>query len=132
MRVLHAIHDFLPRHRAGSEIYCLHLCQALQERGTEVHVLCAEYDPRRPQGQLAWRVTEGVSVTEVTNNWAFADFAESWASPALDVRLGQVLDMLQPDVLHVHNLLNLSLRLPELAQRRGVPVVATLHDYTLV
>ena len=28
-RVLHAIHDFLPRHRAGSEIYAWELCRAL-------------------------------------------------------------------------------------------------------
>jgi len=97
-----------------------------------VHVLCAEYDPRRPHGELVWRAVEGVGVTELINNWAVADFAESYSSPALDRRLGDVLDMLQPDVLHVHNLLNLSFELPALARRKGIPVVATLHDYTLV
>ena len=132
MRALHAIHDFLPRHRAGSEIYCLELCRALQRRDTAVHVLCADYDPRRPHGELVWRAVEGVGVTELINNWAFASFAESYASPALDRRLSSVLDMLQPDLLHVHNLLNLSFELPQMARRRGIPVVATLHDYTLV
>jgi len=68
VRVLHAIHDFLPRHQAGSEIYCLHLCQALQERGTATHVLCAEYDPARPHLVLDWRVVDGVGVTELINN----------------------------------------------------------------
>src|SRR5262249_60326820 len=38
----------------------------------------------------------------------------------------------RPDVLHLHNLLNLSLEVPSLARRRRIPVVATLHDYTLV
>ncbi|HXT20589.1 MAG TPA: glycosyltransferase [Thermoanaerobaculia bacterium] len=132
MRVLHAIHDFLPRHLAGSEIYCLRLCQALQERGIATHVLCAEYDPARPHLALDWRAVEGVGVTEMINNWAFGSFAESYASPALDRRLAQVLDIVQPDVLHVHNLLNLSFRLPALARARGIPTVATLHDYTLV
>jgi len=132
MRVLHAIHDFLPRHQAGSEIYCFELCRALQARGLGVHVLCAEYDPAREHGLLAWRAHDGIGVTEVINNWVFAGFAESYASPLLGRRLGQVLDVVQPDVLHVHNLLNLSLELPALARERGVPVVATLHDYTLV
>jgi glycosyltransferase involved in cell wall biosynthesis len=132
VRVLHAIHDFLPRHRAGSEIYCLRLCQALQARGVATHVLCAEYDPARPHLALDWRAVDGVGVTEVVNNWAFASFAESYAPPALDRRLAQVLDVVQPDVLHVHNLLNLSFNLPALARARGIPVVATLHDYTLV
>jgi len=27
VRILHAIHDFLPRHRAGSEIYAAELCR---------------------------------------------------------------------------------------------------------
>jgi glycosyltransferase involved in cell wall biosynthesis len=132
MRVLHAIHDFLPRHQAGSEIYCLELCRALQARGVGVHVLCAEYDPAREHGQLAWRAQDGLGVTEVINNWAFTSFADTYASPLLGRRLGQVLDIVQPDVLHVHNLLNLSLDLPAQAQERGIPVVATLHDYTLV
>ncbi|HEV8238677.1 MAG TPA: glycosyltransferase [Thermoanaerobaculia bacterium] len=132
MRVLHAIHDFLPRHRAGSELYCLELCLALQRLGTATHVLCADYDPRRPHGELVWRAFEGVGVTELINNWAFAGFAESYASPAIERRLSAVLDMLQPDLLHVHNLLNLSFALPAMARRRGIPVVATLHDYTLV
>jgi glycosyltransferase involved in cell wall biosynthesis len=43
-----------------------------------------------------------------------------------------VLDELRPDVLHLHSLLNLSFDVPALAKRRGIPVVATLHDYTLV
>ena len=38
----------------------------------------------------------------------------------------------QPDVLHVHNLLNLSFDLPRQARARGARVVGTLHDYTLV
>jgi glycosyltransferase involved in cell wall biosynthesis len=132
MRVLHAIHDFLPRHQAGSEIYCFELCRALQARGVGVHVLCAEYDPSREHGLLAWRAQDGLGVTELINNWVFGSFAESYAPPLLGRRLGQVLDIVQPDVLHVHNLLNLSLDLPALARQRGIPVVATLHDYTLV
>ncbi len=40
--------------------------------------------------------------------------------------------MVQPDIVHVHNLLNLSFDLPAAARARGIPVVATLHDYTLV
>ena len=40
VRILHAIHDFLPRHRAGSEIYAAELCREL---GTRHHVtlVCA-------------------------------------------------------------------------------------------
>jgi len=129
MRVLHAIHDFLPRHRAGSEIYALNLARTLGARH-DVFVVAAEYDPSTAHGTLRWRSVEGVTVVELVNNWEFDGFADTYASPRINAQLEHVLDAIRPDVLHVHNLLNLSFDLPRLAQARGVAVVATLHDYT--
>ncbi len=47
VRILHVIHDFLPRHQAGSEIYALRLCRELAARH-HVSILCAEYDRASP------------------------------------------------------------------------------------
>ena len=132
MRILHVIHDFLPRHRAGSEIYAYELARMQLARGHEVHVLCAEYDATRPHGSLDWRWYEDLPVTELINNWDFASFAETYASPRIDAQLEHVLSAVAPDVLHIHNLLNLSFHLPRLAAARGIPSVATLHDFTLL
>ena len=131
VRVLHAIHDFLPRHRAGSELYAFQLCRALAGRH-DVALLCAEYDPARAHGELVRREHEGLRVLELVNNWRFERFEESHRSVLVAARVGAVLDEVRPDVLHVHNLLNLTLEVPSLARARGIPVVATLHDYTLV
>ena len=129
MRILHAIHDFLPRHAAGSEIYAFHLCRELAARH-HVHVLAAEYDPGRPHGTLTWRVHEGLPVIELVNNWEGA-FADSWRSARLTTQLDAVLRATQPDVVHIHSLLNLSFELPRLARARGAAVAATLHDHSL-
>ena len=129
MRILHAIHDFLPRHAAGSEIYAFHLCRELATRH-HVHVLAAEYDPGRPHGTLTWRVHEGLPVIELVNNWE-GGFADSWRSARLRSQLEAVLRATQPDVVHVHSLLNLSFELPRLARARGAAVAATLHDHSL-
>ena len=131
MRILHAIHDFLPRHLAGSEIYAFELCRELSARH-HVTVVCGGYDPSQAHGHVLWRVHEGLPVVEIVNNWVCASFEETYAPPLITARLAQVLRAVQPDVLHVHSLLNLSFDLPALAQARGVPVVATLHDHTLV
>jgi glycosyltransferase involved in cell wall biosynthesis len=131
LRILHAIHDFLPRHRAGSEIYALDLCRTLS-RQHHVTVLCADYDPARTHGQLTWRAHGGLPVVEVVNNWICRSFEETYRSPLIAASLEHALRAVQPDVLHIHNLLNLSFDLPRIARDRGIAVVATLHDYTLV
>jgi len=131
LRLLHAIHDFLPRHRAGSELYALDLSRELT-RSHHVTILAAEYDPARAHGQVAWRVQDGIPVAELVNNWIAGSFADTYGSPVITEQLGRLLDVVQPDILHVHSLLNLSFDLPTLAHARGIPVVATLHDYTLV
>jgi glycosyltransferase involved in cell wall biosynthesis len=129
LRILHAIHDFLPRHAAGSEIYAFHLARELAARH-HVHVLAAEYDPGRPHGALTWRAHEGLPVIELVNNWE-GSFTDSWRSERLGAQLDHVLHATQPDVLHIHSLLNLSFALPRLARARGVAVAATLHDHSL-
>jgi glycosyltransferase involved in cell wall biosynthesis len=129
MRILHAIHDFLPRHQAGSEIYAFNLCTELARRHV-VHVVAGEYDPARPHGTLTWRVHRGLPVIELVNNWA-GSFSDTWRSERLGAQLTHALRATQPDVLHVHSLLNLTFDLPALARSLGIPVVATLHDHTL-
>jgi len=131
MRVLHAIHDFLPRHRAGSEIYAFELARELSRDAT-CFIVAAEYDPAAAHGTLRWRWHEGLTVVELVNNWQFGRFDETYSSERINAQLRHVLDATSPDVLHVHNLLNLSFDLPRIARERGIPVVATLHDYTLV
>jgi glycosyltransferase involved in cell wall biosynthesis len=131
VRILHAIHDFLPRHQAGSEIYAFDLCQALSARH-HVTIVCADYDPARIHGAVRWRVCGGLPVAEIVNNWRCASFEDSYRSPAITARIAELMRAVQPDVLHVHSLMNLSFDLPAQARARGIPVVATLHDYTLV
>ena len=71
MRILHAIHDFLPRHQAGSEIYAFDLCREFSARH-HVTVLCAEFDPSRRHGHVHWRVHKGLPVVEIVNNYVCA------------------------------------------------------------
>jgi glycosyltransferase involved in cell wall biosynthesis len=131
LRILHAIHDFLPRHHAGSEIYAFELGRAQAARH-HVSILCADYDPSRRHGHVTWRVHGGVPVIEIANNWVCSSFADTYRAPAIAEQIAHVLAAVQPDVLHVHNLLNLSFDVPAIARARGIRVVATLHDYTLL
>jgi glycosyltransferase involved in cell wall biosynthesis len=112
-------------------VYALELCRALAARH-HVSVLCAEFDPARAHGQVTWRVHEGLPIIELVNNWVCRTFEETYRPPLIAGRIAHVFRAVQPDVVHVHNLLNLSFDLPAMARSRGIPVVATLHDYALV
>jgi hypothetical protein len=94
--------------------------------------VCATFDPARPHGSVEWRVVNSIPVVEITNNWICSRFEDTCRPPLITERLASVLHAVQPQVLHVHNLLNLSFDLPAMARAAGARVVATLHDYTLV
>jgi glycosyltransferase involved in cell wall biosynthesis len=132
MKVLHAIHDFLPRHQAGSEIYALNICQAQRAAGLDARVLCTDDDVALEHGSIRRREYEGVPIVEVINNWTFDSFRDSYRSPVLNRQLRAVLEAERPDILHIHNLLNLTFDVPAIARELGIPTVATLHDYTLI
>ena len=95
-----------PRHRAGSEIYALALGRALARRH-HVTILCADYDPARAHGEVVAspgrpagrRDREQLDLRIVRRHVPASGDGRPAAARAARV---------QPDIVHVHNLLNLS------------------------
>lgn len=132
LRIIHALHDYLPHSQAGAEIYTHDLCRAQLARGHEATVLCATANAQQAHGSLAWRVHDGVPVAELANHSVCETFDDTYRSRVVNDRLAAMLDEVKPDIVHIHNLLNLSFDLPQIARNAGARVVATLHDYSLV
>jgi len=59
-------------------------------------------------------------------------FLDTFHLPEAEAWFRALLAEVRPDVVHFHHLTGLSLALPTLARRAGIPVVMTLHDYWLV
>jgi glycosyltransferase involved in cell wall biosynthesis len=95
-------------------------------------VVCASFDPSYRHGHLRWRAEEDIPVIELMNNWRCRTFRDTYESAVVTEQIEHVLQAVQPDVVHIHSLLNLSFALPARAHARGIPVVATLHDYSIV
>jgi len=131
MRVLFLVHDFLPAHPAGTELYTGGVARALAARGHEVQVFATEKDIARPHLALERRTWEGLVVHELVNNLFYADFRETWDYPPAAAAFARVLDEFRPDVVHAMHLLYLSVGCLEEAARRGIPVFFTLHDFWL-
>ncbi len=47
-------------------------------------------------------------------------------------QFGALLDDVRPDVLHTHSMVELPASVWDVARRRGIPIVHTLHDYDLL
>ena len=120
MRILQVIHDFLPRHAAGSELYCFYLSKELARRH-EVSLLFTETDASRPQYDLTTGEYEGLATFEVVNNQRYGKFEETYADPNMERLFERVLDDVQPDVVHLQHLLFHSIHYISIAKGRGIP-----------
>jgi glycosyltransferase involved in cell wall biosynthesis len=127
LRVLQVVHQFLPRYTGGTEQYTARVAAALTAQG---HA-CAVFTGGDAAGQSEWN---GIPVITVPGGLrgpkgALATFRAAFTNPEAESAFSALLDSFRPDVVHVQHLLGLSPHLPAMASARGVPVVATLHDY---
>ncbi len=132
MNVLMVVHQFLPRHVAGSEIYTFRLARALQARGHRLRLFYTEIHPDRPQYDESQGEYEGLPFVEVVHNRDFRSFEQTYRDPRMEVAFRRVLDDFRPDVVHLQHLHLHSIGYPALVKSRGIPIVYTLHDFMLI
>lgn len=131
MKILHVVHLFLPRHRAGVEVYTDLLTAELAKRH-DVSIYTTEHEPGAESYALRQARRGDVDVHEVVNNKSYDRIEETWDNPAMERRFEEILDRVQPDVVHVQHLMFHSLGYVRIAKARGIPVVFTLHEYWLI
>jgi len=130
MRILQVVHDFVPHHTGGSELYAFYLSQELARRH-QVDVLFTGFDRQRPQYTRATFEYEGLRCHEVVHNHLSTRFQDTYADAQMEKMFERLLDECRPELIHIHHLLNHSVNYLDIAAQRGIPVVFTLHDYWL-
>jgi glycosyltransferase involved in cell wall biosynthesis len=131
MKILQVIHDFLPRHNAGSEICTYYLSRELGRRH-EVAVFCTECIPDKAQYTLYERRYEGIPVFEAVHNHAYRTFEQTYLDARMDRLFRGILRRFRPDVVHLQHLQYHSIGYIREAHALGIPVVFTLHEYFLL
>ena len=129
MKILFIIHDFLPTHQAGSEIYTYLLARELS-KNHDVLLLFTEI-----HNQKTYRVTsrtyQGLNCLEVYRPCADPLKDSSYNDAKMAEIFKSVLTEFDPDVIHLQHLLFHSLGYPAIARDKGIPIIFTLHDYWL-
>src|SRR5690606_14311403 len=131
MRIVKVIHGYPMRYNAGSEVYSQTLCHGLVARGHEVEVFTREEDSFAPD----FGVRREVDVDEPRVRLSLVNIArgrDRYRHEEVDRRFAELLKRFQPHVVHIGHLNHLSTSLVGEANRRGIPVVYTLHDFWIM
>jgi len=132
MRILYVHHTLPPDSFAGSEIYHDGLARAMARRN-EVAFLYRESDPRLPECFVRVREPARPRIYALNNTFRDCDsFELTYRNPAIERRFAELLEEVQPEVVHFGHLTCLSTSLPGIARRRGACVFMTLHDFWLL
>ena len=132
MRILIALHDYLPRHTGGSEIHAHQTAAELVRRGHEVTALFTERDLDSREGTVRRGSLDGVRTLEVVHQREYADVRETWEERASLERFTDLLSELRPAVVHFHHLALWGSGAVRAARAAGARVLVTLHDYHLL
>jgi glycosyltransferase involved in cell wall biosynthesis len=131
MRILVALHNFLPNPCFGAERVAIRQVREMLRLGHEVGILFAGRRDPSPADLVA----EGLGAARCFRVSYVAPRAQvllSIVRPRAEAAFARALRTFQPDAVLFHHLVRLSLRLPEMARRQGVPSVLVLHDHYLV
>ncbi len=131
MRILVALHNFLPDPCFGAEQVAIRQMREMLRAGHDVGVFFAGRRDPSPD-DLAAEGLGAASCWRVPYLAPRAQVLLSIVRPRAEVAFSRALREFQPDVVLFHHLVRLSIRLPGIARRRGVPSVLVLHDNYLV
>ena len=110
--------------RGGDCIYMLNLEQLLKQNGHEVAVFTMDY-PENIETPWSKYFPQNMS--------KLMAFTRPFGSNEVKTKFNRLLKDFKPDVVHLNNIhTQLSPVMAELAHKRGIKVVWTLHDYKLL
>lgn len=136
MRIVLVVHQFLPRHVAGTEIYTFSLAKGLRDRGHEVRIYTKEEGSAGACSTERDDQYEGFPVRRILvdrnrrrGHGLIRAFRRSLSDPEIDRAFDRFLREWRPDLVHFQHTVGLSTAMVGVAKRRRLPVVFTLHDY---
>ncbi len=130
MKILFVIHDFLPSHQAGAEIYTYRLAKELS-KNHEICLFFTEFTPLTLSYKATERTFNNLRCIEVFRPFKTDLLGEPYNDIKMETIFQTVLDEFKPDIIHLQHLLYHSFRYPEIAKHNNIPVLFTLHDYWL-
>ncbi len=129
MRILHLVHQYLPDHIGGTELYTHWLTQALSRRGHEISIFYRRsaagsgLDHRLEGSRQIWTGWNGL--LSPTRRF----LATLGNDSTLVKAFKHVLEEAQPEIVHIEHLMGHPPALIQAIQDHDIPYVITLWDF---
>jgi glycosyltransferase involved in cell wall biosynthesis len=131
VRILLTLHNFIPEPTLGAENVAIAQIRELRRNGHDVALFYAGNKPPTTE-QLTGLGLGGIELFRVPYRPTKAQVLLSIRKPAVERAFVRALRAFGPSVVVFHHLVRLSMLLPALAARAGIPSAYVLHDYYLV
>ncbi len=128
MRIMFLVHQYVPSHVGGTEIYTRSVALGLSQRGHETCVVHREAGPGvgfeygGEQSALTIAMWSGTSSPS-------ARFLSTFSDKGLERAFSMVLEQQRPDLVHIQHLMGFPVACAQQLYEHKIPVVITLHDY---
>ena len=133
MRLAWLVHQYLPEHVGGTELYTHGMARRARADGHEVLVVTYRESPSADPGDYAAieREYDGVPVLELPYNLSIAPSIARYEydNPVLGRRVRDALEDFRPDLVHCVHAMKLSASALHACSELGVPFVVTLCDF---
>jgi glycosyltransferase involved in cell wall biosynthesis len=135
VKVLFAMHQFFPEHRAGTEVLTLGLARALRSLGHQTAVFAAKRSlpsTNLSPGAMEDYAVEGVPVRRIGRPLESLKrpFRLNYENPEMAAGLRDYIREFRPDVVHFMHLQGLSAAaIPMVKEKFGLPVLYTATDF---
>jgi glycosyltransferase involved in cell wall biosynthesis len=130
MRILTCCNIYPPHFIGGAELVAHYQSKQMVAVGHEVQVFTGDTEAIGRRHDLRTEIYDGLTVHRVhlTGKDYPPDYV-NFSHPRVEAHFSNILTDFQPDVVHCHNIIGLSVKIIHLAREFGARVVLTLHDH---
>jgi glycosyltransferase involved in cell wall biosynthesis len=119
-----------PRVTGRAELIAHYQAKILKKRGHEIYIFTGLPDDMGRRTSVKEDVFEGISVQRVNlRQNDYSGDSVSFFQKEVNDLFKRLLDDFSPDVVHFHNINELSVGLPQFCRRKKIRTVLTLYDY---
>jgi len=131
VRILHVVHQYLPEHVGGAELYTQSLARAQVAAGHRAAIFFPSGIAPADSSSVSERDAVGVHLYPcyVGRRSRSAVFRSTFGQQAIARRFVDVLAAEKPELVHVQHLMGLPAAVVDQVTAVGIPYLITLHDY---